>query len=82
MDAALFYRQRSAPEMDDLIATFVENELGRFDWANNWAAYKVKYPNYLPRIRGFFHRLGEDIDPEEIAKYLDTMVVARPGPWR
>lgn len=82
MEALNHFRQRSAPETEDHVATFVENELGRHDWAANWSAYKVKHPDFLERIRGFFHRLGEQIDPEEVAKHLDTMVVHRPGRWR
>jgi hypothetical protein len=82
VDAVLQYRARQILEMEDLVAAFVENELGRHDWANNWAAWKTKYPNFLERIKGFFHHLGEDVDPQEIATYIDRMIIARPGRWR
>ena len=82
MDAAFHYRPRQILEMEDLVAQFVENELGRHDWAQNWAAWKVRYPNYLDKIRTFFHHLGEDVDPTEIARYLDNMILTRPGRWR
>lgn len=82
MDLPLQFRPRQILEMEDLVATFVENELGRHDWANNWAAWKVKYPNYLDKIRGFFHQLGENVNPEEVARYIDQMILTRPGRWR
>lgn len=82
MDSLLHFRPRQVLETEDMVATFVEQELGRHDWAANWSAYKVKYPDFLNRIRGFFHRLGEEVNAQEIAKYIDTMVVQRPGRWR
>lgn len=78
----LHFRQRQLLEVEDLAATFVEQELGRHDWAMNWSAYKVKYPDFLGRIRGFFHRLGEEVNPEEIARHIEAMIVQRPGRWR
>lgn len=81
MDLPLLYR-RHVLETEDLVSTFIENELGRHDWMNNWPAYKSKYPNFLEKIRGYFHRLGEDVNPEEIAKFIDDMIVQRPGKWR
>ena len=82
MDAILQFRNRSVTPIDDLVATFVEQELGRHDWSCNWAVYKVRYPDYLERIRGFFHRLGEDVDPKEVARHIENMIVQRPGRWR
>lgn len=82
MDLPLQFRPRQILEMEDLVATFVENELGRHDWANNWAAWKTKHSNYLDKIRGFFHQLGEDVNPEEVARYIDQMILTRPGRWR
>ena len=64
------------------MATFVENELGRLDWAANWSSYKVNYPDYLDRISRFFSQLGESVNPSEIAKFIDLMVITRPGPWK
>jgi hypothetical protein len=74
--------QRQFEDTDDLVATFVENELGRHDWMNNWAAWKVKYPNYLDKIRSFFERQGEQVNPEDVCKHIDQMILVRPGRWR
>lgn len=82
MDANLQFRQRSAQDLDDHVATFVEQELGRHDWANNWAVWKVKHPNYLNKIRKFFWQLGDDIDPNEIVQHIENMILTRPGRWR
>lgn len=82
MEAVHHFTQRNPHETEDSVAKFVENELGRHDWAANWSTYKVKYPNYLERIKGFFHGLGEDVDANEIARQIETMIVARPGRWR
>ena len=82
MDVPLQYKSRQILEVEDLVAAFVENELGRHDWANNWPAWKAKHPNYLEKIKGYFHHMGEDINPEEIVRYLDNMIISRPGRWR
>ena len=82
MDAAYFYRPSQIAETEDLVAAFVENELGRHDWSANWPAWKVKYPNYLDKIRGFFFHMGQDVNPSDIASYIDNMIITRPGRWR
>lgn len=82
MDVALHFPSRQILEVEDFVANFVENELGRHDWAANWSSYKVKYPDFLDRIRTFFHRLGEDVNPSDISSHLDRMVISRPGRWR
>jgi hypothetical protein len=82
MELPFQFRPRQILEMDDLVATFVENELGRHDWSANWPAYKVKYPNYLDRIRAFFEQQGEKVNAEDVAKHIDQMIITRPGRWR
>lgn len=69
-------------EMDDLVAMFVNNELGRHDWAFNWAIWKVKHPDYLDRIKSFFLLQGEKVNPEDVCKHIDQMILTRPGRWR
>jgi hypothetical protein len=83
VDAALHFKpQRNSLDIEDDVAKFVENELGRHDWAANWPAWKVKHPNYRDKIRKFFWRLGDDIDPDEIVRHIDSMILTRPGRWR
>lgn len=82
MDPNLHYRQQSPQELDDHVATFVEQELGRHDWMHNWPAWKTKYPNYREKIRSFFWQLGVDIDPDDVIRHIDNMILTRPGRWR
>jgi len=83
MELAQQFPTRHPLETEDLVARFVEDELGRHDWASNWAAYKTQYPNYLDRIRNFFHRQGDDdINPETVVRHIDNMIISRPGRWR
>ena len=83
MDPTAHFAQRHhQSDMDDLVATFVENELGRHDWLHNWPVWKLKNQDYLSKIRSYFHQLGEDVNLEEVARYIDQMIITRPGRWR
>ena len=82
MDTLLQFKRHNL-ELEDLVTSFVENELGRLDWAANWPMWKTKNPDYLGQIQRFFYRNhGETVDPAEIAQYIDNMILTRPGRWR
>jgi hypothetical protein len=45
-------------EISDLACEYVEQEVGRFDFANNWKVSKEN-PGYLDAIRAWLQRIGE-----------------------
>jgi len=88
MDPSLQYKARHSDlELEDLVTKFVEEKLGRHDWASNWPVWKSKQDgggttNHLDVIRNWFHQLGEDVDPNLVCRKIDNMILTRPGRWR
>jgi hypothetical protein len=81
VEPSLHYRHRIS-EASDLAADFIENEIGRHDWMENWPKWKSKHPDYRERIRAWLERIGENLDPDEIVQAIDQMKILAPGKWR
>lgn len=76
----LIRRTKSAPDIEDLALLFMEEEVGRFDWAANWK--KLRADGVAEkRIQEWLDALNCDCDPREIAFYLDGMAENRTGRW-
>lgn len=70
---------------DDLAAEFIEQEVGHYDWANNWPVFKARFPDQqslLEHVRAWLDRMEIDHDPQSVVNYLNAMVTERPGKWR
>jgi len=74
------FRTRSAEDVEDLALSFMENEVGRFDWANNWAKLKSD-GTARQKIQDWLDALQIEHDPGEIASYLDQLTAERAGRW-
>ena len=81
MDAALQFRSRQVLETEDIAADFIENEVGRHDWANNWPRYKAK-GDLRKRIARWLINAGYDSTPEAVEQAIDRMLLTQPGRWR
>lgn len=79
MDPAYMYARR-APDIDDLAATFVEQEVGRYDWKNNWEEYKRK-PNLNQRVQAWLDLLGVQTEAAALIRSVDELVNRRTGRW-
>lgn len=77
-----FPAHRLVLETDDIAADFVENELGRHDWMNNWPKYKAKHGDVRGRIATWLANAGHVAEPEEIERTIERMMLTRPGRWR
>jgi hypothetical protein len=76
----LMFRTKSSPDTEDLALSFMEEEVGRFDWAANWA--KIKESGAArQKIQDWLTALRIEHDPEEIASYLDKLTADRTGRW-
>lgn len=84
MDAAIVYRPgRHAQDTEDLAYEFMEQEVGRFDWAANWPKFKANHAGILvQRVQAWLNYLGIDYDPNEIIQFLDHMVETGAGKWK
>jgi hypothetical protein len=66
--------------MQDIASDFIENELGRFDWVENWKLVKQD-GSAVDRIEAYLSAYGIDVDPQEVAGYIDRMEDKNPGRW-
>lgn len=68
------------PETEDLASTFMEEELGRFDWRGNWLA--IRAAGVAPeRIKNWLQAIKSDHDPDTILACLDHMSRTLTGRW-
>lgn len=52
---------------------FVEEEIGRKDWANNWTQLKAS-GDLGPRLQAWMLFQGVEGDPQRIIGYVDSLV--------
>jgi hypothetical protein len=81
MEPMQHFPARQVLETEDIAADFIENELGRHDWARNWPAYKAK-PGLRDRIATWLASAGYQAEPEAVEKAIDQLILTRPGKWR
>lgn len=74
------FRTRSPADTEDLALLFMEEEVGRFDWANNWPKIKAT-GNARNRVQNWLNALQVEHNPDDIISYLDRMVAERSGRW-
>jgi hypothetical protein len=67
-------------DTEDLAFSFVEEEVGRFDWRNNWPKIKES-GTARQKIQDWLNALQVEHDPDEIILYLDRMLAERAGRW-
>lgn len=75
------FKQRHQPDVEDVALQFVEDEIGRFDFRNNWAKVMEK-GTMRQRLREWLDALNIEANPDEIIGYLDRLVVDRAGNWK
>lgn len=80
MDPILSFRSKSF-DVEDMALAFVEEELGRHDWKNNWRTAKVA-GTALPRIRSWLRSLGYEAEPQEVFNAIKNLYLDRTGRWR
>lgn len=67
-------------DVEDLALLFIEEEVGRFDWRNNWPKLQSAGVG-LRRVTEWLKGIGSAHDPNLIVAYLDQMVQDRSGRW-
>lgn len=86
MEPSVVYRPGRHPQdTDDIAYEFVEQEVGRRDWRNNWPKFKSNQGDEAAlerRIKAWLDYVGIEYDPKEIIQFLDRMVSDRNGIWR
>ena len=76
----LVRRTKTSMDIEDVAACFVEEELGRFDFVNNWNQAKSR-GSIVDRIAQWLDRVRLNVDPNELIAALDRLAASRPGRW-
>jgi hypothetical protein len=76
----LIHRTKSPPDTEDLALTFMEEEIGRYDWTHNWPKIKAQ-GTARQRVQDWLAALQVEHNPDEIISYLDRMLAERSGKW-
>jgi hypothetical protein len=74
----LIFRTRKNFNTEDLALLFMEEEVGRFDWKNNWEIVKQS-GEARQRIENWLMTLGIQADSAEIIAFLDNL--KQTGRW-
>jgi hypothetical protein len=71
-------------DTEDLAFEFMEQEIGRLDWRNNWPKVKADLGEDGTRrkVQAWLNYIGIEYDPGLIIAFLDDMVKNRNGNWR
>ena len=73
----LVRRTRQTVDVGDLASTFVENEIGPFDWKKNWEQAKGR-GNMQQRLINWLSTMNVDANPDEVIAAIDQFE----GHWR
>lgn len=86
MEPSVIYRPGQHPQdTEDLAFEFMEQEVGRLDWRNNWPKWKANLGGddvIRRKVQAWLDYLGIEYDPGLIVAFLDDMVKNRNGNWR
>lgn len=74
-------------EMDDsesvaeIAADFIENEVGRLDWINNWSVVRER-EDPVAMVQLYLDDFDIVADPVKIVEYIDRLARVNPGKWK
>lgn len=75
------FRQRTFEDVtQDVSLDFMEQEIGRHDWRNNWDKVK-EAGDVRAKIKAWLERMAIDHDPQLIVDYLDDLHRNNEGRW-
>jgi len=76
----LIRRTNTSTDIEDVALLFVEEEVGRFDWRNNWPKIKAQ-GTARQRVQEWLSALNLEHNPDEIVSCLDKLLAERSGRW-
>jgi hypothetical protein len=74
-------------ELDDsepvaeIAADFIENEIGRHDWVNNWQLIRDRQ-DPVQRVQQYLDEYAIAADARQIVDHIDRMARLNPGLWK
>jgi hypothetical protein len=85
VEPSVIYRPSAHPQdTEDIAFEFMEQEIGRLDWRNNWPKVKADLGPYgtVRKVQSWLNYIGIEYDPGLIVAFLDDMAKNRNGNWR
>lgn len=85
MEAVLYSPSKHPQDTEDIALEFVEQEVGRSDFKNNWPKFKANLGDEASvhrRVKSWLAYVGIEYDPREIVQYLDRKANEIVGTWR
>lgn len=80
MDFPQFFPAKRNDDVEDTALAFVESELGRHDWQNNWRTAKAR-GTAMPRLEAWLRVMDSGVASAEVYAYIDKLVDNRSGRW-
>jgi len=65
----------------DIAADFIEDEVGHYDWVNNWNVVRAR-ENPVVMVQAYLDRYGLVSDAQAVADTIDRMAQDNPGRWK
>lgn len=66
----------------DLALEYIEDEVGRIDWAHNWPQHKKLHGDSLKeKVAAWLSSYDIAHDPQSIIDYIDNDLMKRSGKW-
>lgn len=67
--------------VEDIAADFIENEVGRFDWVNNWNLIRSR-EDPVAKVQTYLDQYGLVADAQGVVEAIDRMAEVNPGRWK
>lgn len=81
MIVELLLSDEDVESTQDVAADFIEDELGRFDWMNNWRVIRER-EDPVAKVQAYLDTYGIVADARQVVDYIDQMTVKNPGRWK
>lgn len=65
----------------DIAADFIENEVGRFDWINNWNVISER-EDPVERVQQYLDNYAIVADARKVVEYINWLALENPGRWK
>lgn len=65
----------------DIAADFIEDEVGHYDWVNNWNVVRSR-KDPVQMVQEYLDRYGLISDAQAIVNVIDEMAKNNPGRWK
>jgi hypothetical protein len=67
-------------EIEDIACSFIEEEIGHYDWRHNWLVTKSA-GTARNRVEQWLKSVNSTLNPDDLVRYLDTLASSRCGRW-